>query len=526
MSRNLPNIIFIVLDTHRVDRLGCYGYSRNTSPNIDSFAQGATLFENAIAPAQWTIPSHASMFSGEYPSTHLTVQSGDSLNTAFPTMAEFLQTSGYEATGFCNNPLVGILNNGMRRGFDVFYNYGGTITSTPSDNNGHDQHKSLQLLADLRRGYRTMIDRIAMPIQQAVASSTDIFQVILNPWLVSLWTRYANFKGDSAASIRDTAQCVARKFNHAEQPQFIFLNLMGTHLPYSPPDRFIRSFAPIVKEEAAARDFMRIYNTQALRWLIPLEEPYSELEAQTLSQMYDAEVAYQDHLLHRLFSTLDQPEYRENTMVIVTADHGEMLGEHQYMGHGLGLHQELIRVPLMVRFPDQAHGERISQVVSTTRLFDTVLDVVGIPEVSTRPPEAVATRRLSLGNKAALLGQDQPLAVSEAFPPDNITQIMRKHEPELMAAFHCEAIQRAIYQQPYKLIRTENIHDQLFDIENDPHEKQSIAANHIRQQMVTALDTQLTTAIQRRASGAQTKAASNLEDKAVLDRLRGLGYIE
>ena len=137
MSKSKPDIIFIVLDTHRVDRLGCYGYFENTTPNLDAFAKQATIYETAISPAQWTIPSHASMFSGVYPAFHKTIQSGDTLNTRFTTLAEHLKSAGYQTIGFCNNPLVGVLNNGFRRGFDNFYNYGGTIPSTPSFNDSH-----------------------------------------------------------------------------------------------------------------------------------------------------------------------------------------------------------------------------------------------------------------------------------------------------------------------------------------------------------------------------------------------------
>lgn len=525
MTHQLPNIVLIVLDTHRADRLGCYGYQQPTSPNINAFAQGATLFENAIAPAQWTIPSHASMFSGEYSSTHQVVQSGAALHTAFPTSAEYLRTRGYTSTGFCNNPLVGVLNNGLRRGFDAFYNYGGTVPTIPSSN-GHNGHKTPNLFTSLRNGYRTLIDRIATPIQQAVASSTEVFQVILNPRLVSLWTRYANFKGDTGASITDATQFIQHNLSNPETPQFVFLNLMETHLPYSPPDPFVRQFAPIIKDEPAARDFMRAYNTQALRWLLPLEAPYSDLEAQTLSQMYDAEIAYQDHLLQRLFSMLDTPEHRENTMVILVADHGEMLGEHQYMGHGLGLYQELIRVPLVIRTPGQTRGERVSGVVSTTRLFDTVLDAAGIRTVTTRSSENAETRPRSLGHSLNFDEQNQPLTFSEAFPPDNIIQIMRKHEPELMTAFHCQAIHRTVIQQSNKLYRVENVRDQLFDLENDPFENQAIETNEMRQTLMTALDEHTASAIKRRASDMHATETDNLTDEAVLERLRGLGYIE
>ena len=115
-----PDIILIVLDTQRADRLGCYGYQKGITPHLDQFARQGTLFEQAISPAQWTIPSHASFFTGLYPTAHRVTQSAQSLSPDRPHLAETLERRGYETIGFCNNPLVGILNNGFRRGFPLF----------------------------------------------------------------------------------------------------------------------------------------------------------------------------------------------------------------------------------------------------------------------------------------------------------------------------------------------------------------------------------------------------------------------
>ena len=121
MSSQRPDILFIVLDTQRADRLSCYGYPLNTTPNLDAFAAEATRFSAAIAPAQWTIPSHASMFTGVYPSEHGMTQSYSVMPDDLPTLAERLHDGGYFTAGFCNNPLVGVINNGLRRGFQSFF---------------------------------------------------------------------------------------------------------------------------------------------------------------------------------------------------------------------------------------------------------------------------------------------------------------------------------------------------------------------------------------------------------------------
>ena len=116
---NQPDIIFIVLDTQRADRLGCYGYNKPITPYLDAFAAQSIVFEQAISPAQWTIPSHASLFTGLYPTAHQVTQSNQSLGPDQPHLAEVLRTAGYETIGFCNNPLVGILDNGFKRGFQT-----------------------------------------------------------------------------------------------------------------------------------------------------------------------------------------------------------------------------------------------------------------------------------------------------------------------------------------------------------------------------------------------------------------------
>jgi arylsulfatase A-like enzyme len=107
MVTSRPDVLFIVLDTQRVDRLSCYGYDLPTTPNLDKFAATATRFETAIAPAQWTVPSHASMFTGLYPSEHTMVQSYSVMPENLTTLAERLRDGGYFTAGFCNNPLVG-----------------------------------------------------------------------------------------------------------------------------------------------------------------------------------------------------------------------------------------------------------------------------------------------------------------------------------------------------------------------------------------------------------------------------------
>ena len=120
-AQTKPDILLIVLDTLRADRLSCYGYPRETSPHLDAFAESGVLFERAISPAQWTIPSHASFFTGEYPTTHMMTQIYDKSSQDQVFLADILRREGYATIGFCNNPLLGVVENGLDQGFGVGY---------------------------------------------------------------------------------------------------------------------------------------------------------------------------------------------------------------------------------------------------------------------------------------------------------------------------------------------------------------------------------------------------------------------
>lgn len=530
MKPDYAHIVLIILDTHRRDRLGIYGQASGATPNLDAFAEQAVIFENAISPGQWTVPAHASMFSGEFPTTHGMTQPSDGLDAAFPTLAELLRRAGYRATGFCNNPLVGVLDNHLKRGFETFYNYGGAVPSKPA----REAQGAARLLAQVWEKYTQMLRRISYPVQNAFARSEHLLNLTLNPMLVPLWTRYANFKGDTARSIQDTSSYLRRRLapgsSDWKRPQLVFLNLMETHLPFTPPEPFLTRFAPVFKDERAARDFMRLYNSQALRWLLPMEAPFEELEARTLNEMYTAEAAYQDHLLGELLEELDQPHHRDNTLVMITADHGEMLGEHHLMGHGLGVYEELIHVPLLVRFPGQKSSKRVVSPVSTAQIFFTGLEAGGRggPAVWGEKRAAEA-ERLSLRR---WFGSRHPVAapaVSEAYPPNNVLQILAKQRSPLIERFNVRSVFRAMYDgRGNKLVQAEGAAEWLFRPAADPNEREPLSDEDLglrASRLRAVLTLFLERARERRPEGLQREKLA-LDDERLRSRLRSLGYLE
>ncbi|MEO0597604.1 MAG: sulfatase, partial [Chloroflexota bacterium] len=344
MTSAQPNILFIVLDTQRRDRLSLYGHDADTSPNLDAFAQDATIFERAVSPAQWTIPAHASMFTGVYPSTHQVTQAFQRLSGAQPTLAEIMSVADYHTVAFCNNPLLGLLEHNIQRGFQEFYNYAGVSPHRPIEKNR----------SALRRAINTQFRKLARTVTNWFANSNWLFNMAVNPLIVPAWTRSVNFKGNSQRSVDDLIDYWQTYHQGgAEKPLFAFLNLMGTHTPYYPPANYIDHVAPGLRNDTQATKFITRFNADAATWLSPDDPPLPDWQRHILDGYYDAEIAYQDAQLGRLFDYLHSSDELENTMVIIVADHGEGHGDHGYKGHSFVVFQELVHVPLIVRYPER-----------------------------------------------------------------------------------------------------------------------------------------------------------------------------
>lgn len=517
-----PDIIFIVLDTQRADRLGVYGYDKQLTPNLDAFARDGALFHQGVAPAQWTIPSHASMFTGLYPTAHQVTQSHQSLSRDWPHLAELVQGAGYQTIGFCNNPLVGVLNNGFKRGFDTFYNYGGAFPSMPERSSRWPWP-----LSRLTEAYTQFLRRISYPIQNFFGRSELAFRISLNEWLTPLWSKYANFKGQNERSVQDVRAFLAeRERKPGQKPLFLFLNLMETHLPFWPPAAVLDRVAPYLRTDREARAVMQRWNREAYRWAAPLSRPFEPLEERVLNDLYDAEVAYQDDYLGPLLAELAARARADNTLVVIVGDHGDGLGDHGFVGHAFVAYQELVHVPLLVHWPARiAPGTEVTGPVSTRRVFHTMAAAAGVAPAA--HVAAADSARLSLLTTLAGADPEQHTAFAEVYPPLNFVKAIEHREPALLAAKRCLAQRRAVVRDQLKLIQVADVADELFDLAHDPLELDDIMVRN------SAETSQLNTALQRFAGTVERQrndlAAGetfDLEDDRLIQQLRGLGYLE
>jgi arylsulfatase A-like enzyme len=507
-----PDVIFLVLDTQRADRLSCYGYQQSEiSLALDSLASEATLFTQAIAPAQWTMPAHASMFTGLYPTQHQVVQMNSVLDTQLLTLAERLQQKGYYTAGFSHNPLVGVINNGLQRGFHQFanYNYLGAGLLTARLNESENQTGVTVWLRQRSRFF----------LAELLGYSRLTSAHYLSSLVLPVWQTVLNWRGKSKAahtwtSLEAAAQLlIRREYNHPEQPVFTFINLMGTHVPYAPSSWAVERYLPKVLGRDSARSWLQWANSvqvDVANWLdmaSSVEDKKAVLEA-----FYDAEVATQDALVGRFVTLLHDAGMLDNAWLVIVADHGDHLGEKARLNHVFGLYQPLVHVPLLIRFPgnNEGRGRLITTPASTRRLFHTLLMAAG---AATADEQA-----LSLVNEAT---ED---VFAEGYPLEWATGRIDQQRPGLIANHGYDQPVRALYANERKLIQTAD-KSELYDLHSDYQEEHNLVDQEIalRESMQLRLQ-QFVQTIQSVTKSISTSSID--EDAALMEQLRRLGYIE
>ena len=326
------NVLLVVMDTVRADRLSLYGYGRETTPNLRRFAARASV-RPGQSTAPWTLPSHASMFTGLWP--HQTgVSESRPLDSACPTIAEFLAGRGYLTAGFIANTYFCNSWYGLGRGFshyEDFYNED-LVVSASETLRSSALGRGLVRLARLRAGDR----------------------------------------------MRKTAAEINRDFldwlggQEAGRPFFAFLNYFDAHSPYVVPGDCDRHFGRRPENPA---ELMVLQD-----WENRPKQHVPDGEATLVSDAYDDCIGYIDSQIGKLMDELEGRGLLDNTLVVITSDHGEEMGEHGLFGHGRSLYSQEVRVPLLVLAPGgSAAGRVVGEPVSLRDLPATFVEVLGRP---------------------------------------------------------------------------------------------------------------------------------------------------
>jgi arylsulfatase A-like enzyme len=338
-----PNILLIVLDTARADHFSCYGYKRETTPNLDKFASGGVLFKNAISASSWTLPSHASIFTGKYPSEHGANYKSPYLDQSNVTLAEIVNEHGWYTLGFTGNSWIS-KKVGMTQGFSFFDEDVDRIGFLSNAT----QLRHLKLTKKMiREGYDDMIP----------------------------YKRYIFPNGYRKADEFLPAIIKKLKYRSTDRPFFLFINFNDPHTPYEPPKNF-RMFVEKGRRFGFRVEFSNLAGKRDRKsGKFHLSKDFYR----HLNDLYDGEVRFVDHYLGKLFAGLKELELWENTVIIVTADHGESIGEHGLWDHGHSLYIEQVSVPLIISYPAKFNGGiAVEALVETVDIFPTVLDLVGL----------------------------------------------------------------------------------------------------------------------------------------------------
>lgn len=511
-----PNILLIILDTLRRDHLSSYGYPRETSPYLDEFSTRTTLFDRAIAPAQWTVPSHASMFTGLYPGNHQLTQASGKLSGSHPTLAEILQVDGYHTVGFSNNPLVGVLDNDLTRGFGKFYNYSGASPNRPVD----------RKRSRIQRELVTQFRRVAGRVSNLFAQYDELYRLSLNPVFFPTLSRIINYKGDTERSVDDFIDYW--ESHHAggtQQPIFAFLNLMGAHTPYRPPQSILKRIAPDVVNDRHIFGFISEFNGNPAQWASPIDAPLKDWQAHAIDAFYDAEIAHQDMHVGRLLKQLQESGQLDNTLVIIAADHGEGHGDHQLFGHGFAVYQELVHVPLMIYYPERFPVKRVTTNVSTRRIFHTVLDTVGVqPPLASHDPNADIENLSLVRATNGRVDSEHGVVFSEAIPPKIFVNVLEHRTPHQIDNLLLNQTRRGVYDGDHKLAMVGDAIEALYDVEDDPTETANIAPEY--QDVARSLQTKINEFVIQKTNGHIHHLPDGEVSEDVADNLRQLGYFE
>lgn len=315
------NILLVSIDSLRADHLGCYGYGRDTTPEIDRLAREGTVFQNHVSTTSWTLPAHISLFTGQEISVHGVSTDGFSLHPDLPTLAEILKEAGYRTAAFCSSPYMNPAF-GCARGFDLYYNI---------DAERYD-----------------FVDTV-LPSEE---ERDRVHQDITSP-------RIAELASDWLAE-------------NAAKPFFLFLHFWDVHYDYTPPPPYDQLFNPGYAGDIDGSDY--IHNDRVNPGMDPRDR-------EQIIALYDGEIAYTDHHLGMVLDKLKELELFDRTLIVVTADHGDEFFEHGNKGHRLTLYEEVIRVPLVIRLPEGGNGTKTVEAPSgIIDITPTILDRLGIPK--------------------------------------------------------------------------------------------------------------------------------------------------
>jgi arylsulfatase A-like enzyme len=435
-SSSRPNVLLVVWDTVRAANLSLYGYHRDTTPNLDRWAKTGVIFDRATSTSPWTLPSHASLFTGRW-AHELSANWEDPLDGRYPTLAELLSRQGY-------------------------------FTAAVVANTHYCGHEF-----GVGRGFASYEDYVPSPGEFLIASSLAR-AVVRSPWVRHAIGYYDSIPRRTASTV--TRRILERLDQAGGRPFFAFVNYFDAHEPYLPPAPFRERFGPDLPRgnEHLIHDLRRSFRQD---WT---NRPASEIATEV--DMYDGAIAYLDHELGRLLSELDARGVLDNTIVIVTSDHGEQFGEHGLFVHANSLYAPLLHVPLVISYPARlAGGGRIGGRVSLRDVPATIMDLAGLPDPGPFPG-------------TSLVGEQTGGIRPPAAPVLSEVRFADWAQPSYPTA---KGDMHSLIDNGHHYIRNGDGREELYALDLDPAERHDLSADREHRSLLEQLRTTLAEALRQ-----------------------------
>lgn len=460
-QRDRPNIVLVILDTVRYDYTSLelkFGEKADLTPHLKSLASESTVFPNTWSNAPWTVPSHASMFTGLLPSQHACTSKQVYLDNRLPTIAEILNKSGYETTAFFSNPWLNNNATGLMRGFQTI------------------EEVWVGGLSKLSRG---------MGNQGGLLINRNI-----QKWL---------------------------KNRTQKKPFFLFVNYLEAHLPYDPHleyrEKHLKNLNPddSITIKWAHEFNAGLYEADKVDW-------------KKVRKMYAGDVNTADRLLGALLQILKEFGVYNNTVIIVTSDHGENLGEHGLMEHQFSVHENVLLVPLVIRAPGILKPGINHQPVMLSDLFDTIIELAGA-EYTTDVDVAADTDTVFsqslIPEKETTKSEGRRYIVSEyAGAPEGLLQHLKQLNPQLDTTPLALAY-KTVTDGKWRFIISSDGKQMLYNLDKDP--QQTIDYSSTYSEIANEMEGYLENifSILKQAAGKPVRQL----DEETKKRLKSLGYI-
>jgi arylsulfatase A-like enzyme len=457
-SHEKPNVILITIDTLRADHLGCYGNENMITPNIDSLSAGGVTFMRATAQVPLTLPSHTSILTSTYPPTHgvrdnAKYQFGDYL----PTLADVLKENGYQTTAFIS---AFVLDSrfGIDKGFEIYD------------------------------------DNIQNQAYFYFSSASPPFALAIGFKLLGLVPPH---KPERKAE-KTTKAVIDWLEENSGNRFFLWIHYFDPHGPLNPPPPYDTLYLSSETDRGEFLDNVPRYGS-LLGQSDSRELTAKEIEG--IRALYRGEVTYTDYYIGLLLEQLKKQGVEDKTLLVLTADHGQSISEHDYIGHSMELYRETMHVPLILHCPEMIRsGQAVETPVQSIDIMPTILDLLDI-----ETPETCRGRSLIPLTMAKRAGLEARFSYLETLHP----------KPGKMKLIGLDSGE-------YKYIKAlEGDREELYWIKNDPIEANNIAATDLERTGI------MRKKLQEMLEGMEEYSSSTEipMDRQTMEAMRALGYI-